>query len=338
MSRNTARWWAHRRLPAIVFMLGVAFSALLVWQVERQRVAAERVVLLSLATDQAKAIESRIDRLLSSTYLVAAALRKDKGAIIDFESIGLEILPFYPGITSLSLSPGGVITHAVPLEPNRGSIGFNQLQDPQQSPEAFLARDTGQLTLAGPLNLVQGGLGVVGRLPVYLNDDRSVRRFWGFVNVAIRFPEALELTRARGIPGERFETAPWARLPDGSGDPRIQISILPLRVMDLVWRDRAATPHPGDTIIADLNTTEENLPVGTLLQAGTALLRVSDLFNDACVKWKVRYGAPAYDWVRAPGQPDQKVTTMKVTHMDDIRWSPDGRRLVFIAATVSFTA
>ncbi|MDP3519972.1 MAG: EAL domain-containing protein [Hydrogenophaga sp.] len=213
MSRSTARWWAHRRLPAIVFLLGVALSGLLVWQVEQQRVAAERVVLLSLATDQAKAIESRIDRLLSSTYLVAAALRKDKGAIIDFESIGLEILPFYPGITSLSLSPGGVITHAVPLEPNRGSIGFNQLQDPQQSPEAFLARDTGQLTLAGPLNLVQGGLGVVGRLPVYLNDDRGVRRFWGFVNVAIRFPEALNATglaslRELGYHHELWRTHP----------------------------------------------------------------------------------------------------------------------------------
>jgi diguanylate cyclase (GGDEF)-like protein/PAS domain S-box-containing protein len=213
MSRNAARWWAHRRLPAAVFVLGVCLSGLLVWQVEQQRVAAERGVLMSLATDQAKAIESRIDRLLSSTYLVAAALRKDKGAIIDFESIALEILPFYPGITSLSLSPGGVITHAVPLEPNRGSIGFNQLQDPVQSPEAFMARDTGQLTLAGPLNLVQGGLGVVGRLPVYLNDELSVRRFWGFVNVAIRFPEALNSTgleslRELGYHHELWRTHP----------------------------------------------------------------------------------------------------------------------------------
>lgn len=77
--------------------------------------------------------------------------------------------------------------------------------------------------------------------------------------------------------------------------------------MDLVWRDRAATPHPGDTIIADLNTTEENLPVGTLLQAGTALLRVSDLFNDACVKWKVRYGDEAKDWVTLPGHPELRL-------------------------------
>lgn len=117
------------------------------------------------------------------------------------------------------------------------------------------------------------------------------------------FRDAITVTRRDGIPGERFGTAPWARLADGSGDPRIQISILPLRVMDLVWRDRIGTPHPGDTIVADLDMTEENLPVGTLLQAGTAVLRVSDLFNDACVKWKVRYGADAKAWVTLPGHP-----------------------------------
>lgn len=115
------------------------------------------------------------------------------------------------------------------------------------------------------------------------------------------FPDRITLTRDRGIPGERWLTAPWLRLPDGSPDPSIQVSILPQRVMDLVWTDRAATPHPGDPIVADLCTTEENLPVGTLLRAGTAVLRVSSVWNDACVKWKVRYGEAAKDWITAPG-------------------------------------
>lgn len=117
------------------------------------------------------------------------------------------------------------------------------------------------------------------------------------------FPDRLTLTRDQGVPGERWLTAPWLKLPDGAADPRIQVSILPRRVMDAVWLDRENTPHPGDTIVCDLDTSQANLPVGSLLQAGTAVLRVSDVFNDGCVKWKVRYGRPAKDWIVAPGHP-----------------------------------
>lgn len=117
------------------------------------------------------------------------------------------------------------------------------------------------------------------------------------------FPDHLTLTRAEGIPGERWLTEPWARLPDGSPDPAIQISILPARVLDLVWRPGDDAPHPGDPIVADLDMSEANLPEGTRLQAGTAILRVSGLFNGGCVKWKVRYGAAAKDWITAPGHP-----------------------------------
>lgn len=117
------------------------------------------------------------------------------------------------------------------------------------------------------------------------------------------FPATLRLTRDQGVPGERWLTAPWLKLPDGSPDPRIQVSILPLRVVDLVWRDREGTVHPGDTIISDLDMSLANLPAGTLLQVGTAVLRVSDVFNDGCVKWKVRYGRDAKDWITAPGHP-----------------------------------
>ena len=120
-------------------------------------------------------------------------------------------------------------------------------------------------------------------------------------------PAQLTLTRAEGIPGERWLTMPWMRLADGSPDPRIQVSILPVRVMDLCWRDRVNTPHPGDPIVADLDCSLTNLPPGTLIRAGSAMLRVSDLFNEACVKWKVRYGADAKDFIVAPGHPDLRL-------------------------------
>ena len=92
----------------------------------------------------------------------------------------------------------------------------------------------------------------------------------------------------------------WLTLEDGTAHPGIQVCILSKRVLDLVWRNREEVPHPGDTFIVDMDLSEENLPAGQLLQVGSAALRVSDVFNDGCVKWKARYGTAAKDWVNLP--------------------------------------
>ena len=130
-----------------------------------------------------------------------------------------------------------------------------------------------------------------------LRPERNLRRFVG----------EIEVTRAWGIPGERWAKQPWLTLEDGRPHPGIQICILPKRVLDLVWRDRENTEHPGDTFIVDMNLSEANLPTGQLLQAGSAVLRVSGVFNEACIKWKARYGAEAKDWVTAPGHPELRL-------------------------------
>ena len=114
------------------------------------------------------------------------------------------------------------------------------------------------------------------------------------------FVDEISVTKAEGIPGERWLSEPWLRLEDGSAHPGIQICVVSTRVLDLVWRDRENVVHPGDTFAVDMDLGEANLPEGTLLQAGTAVLRVSEVFNDGCVKWKVRYGAAAKDWLVAP--------------------------------------
>ena len=109
-------------------------------------------------------------------------------------------------------------------------------------------------------------------------------------------PDKLVMTRAAGVVGDLEFRRPWLTLDDGSPDPRTQVSILPWQVLDLVWRERDTVAHPGDNIVVDMNLTVQNLPTGTLLQAGTAVLRISDIPNDGCAKWKVRFGRAAYNW------------------------------------------
>lgn len=122
-----------------------------------------------------------------------------------------------------------------------------------------------------------------------------------------RFVDEITLTRENGIPGERWKDQPWLRTEDGAPHPGIQVSILQQRVLDLVWRDRENTVHPGDTFIADMDLSEANLPVGQFLEIGEAVLKVSDVFNDGCVKWKARYGREAKDWITMPGHPELRL-------------------------------
>jgi hypothetical protein len=114
------------------------------------------------------------------------------------------------------------------------------------------------------------------------------------------FPQTLTLTRAMGVADDFEASRPWLTLPDGSPDPRAQVSIISWQVLNLVWRDRDRVPHPGDNVAADMNLTAENMPVGTLLAVGTSILRISDEPNNGCVKWKVRNGRAAYDWTMHP--------------------------------------
>jgi len=114
------------------------------------------------------------------------------------------------------------------------------------------------------------------------------------------YPDRISMTRAGGVAGDFEMSQPWLELADGIADPRIQVSILPKRVLDLVWLDREKQAHPGDTIIADLDMSHDNLPAGSLIRVGTAVLCVSDIWNEGCVKWKVRYGRDAYKWASNP--------------------------------------
>jgi diguanylate cyclase (GGDEF)-like protein/PAS domain S-box-containing protein len=247
----------HRMTALLVFVVTLLALGSLSWQLEQRRSEAQRATILTVAGDQAQAIESRIQRLMSATYLLAAIVKVNGGEVPRFEEVVGQLLPFYPGVTTLSLSPGGVVRHAVPLEQNQGILGFNQLADPSQSPEAFRARDTGQLTLAGPMPLVQGGMGAVGRLPIFLPDPRAPsERFWGFANVTLRFPDALAATGLEGLAELGYDYELWRVRPeDGQhqtisasagvlqGQPLVEPVDKTLRVPNAEWTLSLAPRH-----------------------------------------------------------------------------------------------
>ena len=173
---------------------------------------------------------------MSATYAIAALVRQGRGFVNDFNGVATQMLPFYPGISALGLSPGGVICCVVPRAGNEKSIGFNQLEDTAQNKEARRARDTGKLTLAGPVQLAQGGLGVVGRLPIFLGQGDDTQVFWGFSYVTLRFPQALESARLEMLRDRGYAYELWRKNPETGERQRIE-AWKPEALRDPVGRD-----------------------------------------------------------------------------------------------------
>ena len=72
------------------------------------------------------------------------------------------------------------------MEGNEQVIGFNQLKDLAQGEEARRAFTKQEMILTGPVDLVQGGQGVIARLPVLIEDRWGGEdQFWGFTNTQL---------------------------------------------------------------------------------------------------------------------------------------------------------
>ncbi len=87
-------------------------------------------------------------------------------------------------LRSVAAAPDFVISMTYPLEGNEAAIGLDYRKNAVQREAAMRAREAGRLVLAGPVDLVQGGRGFVGRFPVY-TDTPQGRRFWGLVSAVV---------------------------------------------------------------------------------------------------------------------------------------------------------
>jgi len=96
----------------------------------------------------------------------------------------------------------------------------------------------------------------------------------------------------RVIPGRGLEGDHWGG--NSHDGPRNEVSLINIHVaLSMAKGDEARTPLTGDNFHVDLDLTEENLPVGTTLELGEALLRVSDLPHRPCLKFVKRFGPRA---------------------------------------------
>ncbi len=82
--------------------------------------------------------------------------------------------------------------------------------------------------------------------------------------------------------------------------PDKQLNLMNARVIDLIAQDRERWPLAGDQLFLDLDLSPDNLPAGTRLAIGEAIIEITPPPHTGCEKFIERFGLEAMRWVNSP--------------------------------------
>lgn len=144
-------------------------------------------------------------------------------------------------------------------------------------------------------------------LEAALDHLRQTPKDDGVVELIVRRPhvdqreviDEAELDPVRGLLGDNWITRGSSRTPDGSPHPDMQINIMNVRVTALVAQEKERWPLAGDQFYIDMDLSKENLPAGSRIEIGSAVLEVSPYPHLGCQKFVARFGIDAMKFVNS---------------------------------------
>ncbi len=144
-------------------------------------------------------------------------------------------------------------------------------------------------------------------LEASLDEIRQSPKDDGVLELIVRRPrtderevlEEGELDLVEGLVGDTWRIRGSTRTADGSPHPDMQLNIMNSRVIALVARDRDRWPLAGDQLYIDMDLSDANLPPGTQLALGSAVIEVTDQPHTGCRKFQARFGRAALEFVNS---------------------------------------
>lgn len=190
------RVWLAPRRNALVATTIVFTALMVIWlyggQWYRERLLLEeRAEAVSDVSARGSVLSSAVNRRLARlqglhAFVMSEAREPDFEQ--KFELFAADLYAGSSAIRNLAVSPGGVASYVYPLEGNETVLGYNPLEDwrPEVVADVQKAINSEQVVISSPIDLIQGGLGIVARQGVFLDGE-----YWGLVTVVIDLPQLL---------------------------------------------------------------------------------------------------------------------------------------------------
>jgi hypothetical protein len=141
-----------------------------------------------------------------------------------------------------------------------------------------------------------------------LNEIAQSPKSQGTLRLIVRRPrigereilDEAELDTSVGLVGDTWPQRPSRRTAEGSPHPDMQLNVMNARTIALLARAIERWSLAGDQLFIDLDLSEHNLPAGTQLALGTAVIEVTSQPHTGCGKFVERFGADAAQFVNSP--------------------------------------
>ena len=148
--------------------------------------------LAQLSTIRAR-LEGELNaRLFLTQGIVAYASNHPNVTPTEFENLARVMVAEQTGILNFYLAKNNVITHVFPYEQNQAALGVNLLAVPEQRLAVERMIESQETVVAGPVNLVQGGVGFISRTPIWRSPPEAAREaardldtYWGLAGIVI---------------------------------------------------------------------------------------------------------------------------------------------------------
>lgn len=211
-----------------------------------QRNAQMRIAELeSVFTLQTDKLTSILTKYFYKTQTLAAITITGSGKIENFEQVAAALLDD-SCIQAIVLAPKGIVSHVYPTQGNEALLGKDILTYSFGSWETVRSRHSSHMVMAGPVPIITGGTGLMGRLSVYTDGKNKARQFWGIASIALNFPEVLKGAELRlldelGLPYEIWRESPYGgdrqilamgTSPESRGAPYLE---MPVHILNTQW-------------------------------------------------------------------------------------------------------
>ena len=192
----------------LVFLIcGIVFSAFVALFYYQSQDSRSKKNIENIRTIYTERTENLVNNMFHKTDVLAAVVKLENGNITEdiFDKTAALVYQENSGIRGIQYMPDAVVTYSYPLEGNEAVMGKNFLEIPERREDCLLAINTKSIALSGPYHLIQGGLGLVARNPVFLTDDSGKEYFWGFSTIVLDLPDALTSVGLDHLPESGYD-------------------------------------------------------------------------------------------------------------------------------------